>query len=299
MFGKMKTLYELALPRMSSPMMTVDVGRWVSQRGTALRVALIACLLLIAFIAIGPRLGDMGLYANALLAIGVFLGAIVSAFTGFAFSAIAGALILHVRTPIEAVPLMMVCSTLVQSASLVSLFYNIDWRGSVVFVLGGALGVPLALFFLLNIDAMAFRMGFGLFLAAYSIYMLLRRARRLREVHGRIHDATVGFAGGVVGGLTAMPGAVPTIWCDLRGFPKERQRGLVQPFIATMQILALAILLYEHKLSAGILHDLLLCLPALAGGTALGLILFRVANETIFRRVVLIALLVSGLALIA
>lgn len=35
-----------------------------------------------------------------------------------------------------------------------------------------------------------------------------------------------------------MPGAIPTIWCDMRGMPKSDQRGLVQPFIAIMQLFA-------------------------------------------------------------
>jgi hypothetical protein len=56
----------------------------------------------------------------------------------------------------------------------------------------------------------------------FARYMLLRPTVRLfADVRGRLHDAAVGFAGGLVGGLTAMPGAFPTIWCDLRGLPKE------------------------------------------------------------------------------
>ena len=52
---------------------------------------------------------------------------------------------------------------------------------------------------------------------------------------GLISPAQNGVAGGVVGGLTAMPGALPTNWCDLRGVAKEVQRGEVQPFIAAMR----------------------------------------------------------------
>jgi hypothetical protein len=55
------------------------------------------------------------------VALGIFTGAVVSGFTGFAFSAVAGAVLLHVMPPREAVPLVMVCSVLVQSLSLVSL----------------------------------------------------------------------------------------------------------------------------------------------------------------------------------
>src|SRR4029453_3926971 len=35
--------------------------------------------------------------------------------------------------------------------------------------------------------------------------------------------------------LTAMPSAVPTLWCDLRGLSKDQQRGIVQPFMVAMQ----------------------------------------------------------------
>jgi hypothetical protein len=73
--------------------------------------------------------------------------------------------------------------------------------------------------------------------------MLLRPAvRRFEHASARRYDAAIGLLGGLIGGVTAMPGAVPTIWCDLRGIPKEQQRGFVQPYIAAMQIAALAIL---------------------------------------------------------
>jgi hypothetical protein len=44
----------------------------------------------------------------------------------------------------------------------------------------------------------------------------------------------------VTGGAIAFPGAVPTIWCCLQGLPKERQRGLIQPFILIMQVATIA-----------------------------------------------------------
>ena len=41
---------------------------------------------------------------------GIFAGAVVSGLVGFAFSAVAGAFLLHVLPPTDAVPLMMACS---------------------------------------------------------------------------------------------------------------------------------------------------------------------------------------------
>ena len=94
-----------------------------------------------------------------------------------------------------------------------------------------------------------------------------------------------------------MPGALPTIWCDLNGVPKNQQRGLVQPFILTMQVFALALMLSQSTLSSKIVFDAIVCLPALVAGTALGIALFYRVNDMGFRRTVLGVLFISGLAL--
>jgi uncharacterized membrane protein YfcA len=91
------------------------------------------------------------------------------------------------------------------------------------------------------------------------------------------------------------------IECDMRGVPKNQQRGLVQPFIAAMQLFALALMLMlmRRDLSSKVFFDLLLSVPALFAGSALGVAAFRYVNDATFRRIVLIVLLVSGLMLLA
>lgn len=231
-----------------------------------------------------------------LMALGIFAGAVVSGFTGFAFSAVAGAILLHVLPPSEAVPLMMICSVLVQSTCLMSLRRHIQWRGSMMLVAGGLLGLPPALYVLLHADSTSLRVGFGLFLAAYAAFMLFRPAvHYFKDVRGLGYEAAVGMAGGLVGGVTGMPGALPTIWCDLRGLAKESQRGLVQPYITAMQLAALAILAAQHELPDALMGDVLFSLAPLAAGTLAGLALFGKVNDGLFRRALLGVLLVSGL----
>jgi hypothetical protein len=94
-----------------------------------------------------------------------------------------------------------------------------------------------------------------------------------------------------------MPGAIPTIWCDMRGLPKSDQRGLVQPFIAIMQVLALALLLGHQSLSSKLLIDFAISVPALFAGSLLGIVAFRNINEVGFRRTILVLLLISGASL--
>ena len=234
----------------------------------------------------------------ALLSGAVFLGAFVSGFAGFAFSAVAGGILLHALVPIEAVPLMMACSVGVQAGNLWALRRDIQWKQSLVLVLGGLLGVPIAVWLLQTTDAKTFREAFGAAIAIYAGYMLFRPGLAYLQQMNHSRNALVGFGGGLIGGLTAMPGALPTIWCDMHGVPKNQQRGLVQPFIAAMQIFALALLLIHHDLSSKVAFDLLLSIPALIAGSALGILAFRHVSEQIFRRVILSILLLSGVLLV-
>jgi uncharacterized membrane protein YfcA len=230
---------------------------------------------------------------------GVFAGAVVSSLVGFAFSAVAGVALLHILPPTEAVPLMMACSIVTQGVSLVALRGTVQWRASPLLIAGGALGMVPALYLLHTIDARFLRVGFGAFLTAYAAYLLVRPVvARVRNVPGRFRHALVGFGGGLIGGLTAMPGALPTIWCELRGMPKDDQRGLVQPYIAAMQLLALVLMLSHNALPSRMLLNLALSLPALAAGAALGVMMFRRIGDTLFRHAVLALLLLSGLTFV-
>jgi uncharacterized protein len=56
-------------------------------------------------------------------------------------------------------------------------------------------------------------------------------------------------------------------------------------------------MLSSHNISSQVLVDLAISVPALAVGTALGIVLFNRVDQLAFRRIVLIILLFSGLSL--
>ncbi len=227
----------------------------------------------------------------------VFAGAIAAGLAGFAFSAISGALLFHWLTPIEAVPLLLACSIATQLVSITTLWRTMKWLRCTPYLVGGFVGIPVGAYLLQGLNPHIFAAGFGIFLACYSIYMLLRPGLVV-GCGGRFAEIAAGFAGGITGGATAFPGAMPTIWCNLRGFSKVEQRGIVQPFILLMQI---ATLIYFSRLgifAAGTWMKFWFCLPAVLLGTLLGLHLFKRIDDGKFRRLVLLFLLVCGLTLV-
>ena len=103
----------------------------------------------------------------------------------------------------------------------------------------------------------------------------------------------------MLGGMTGLGGILPTIWCNVRGWPKDEQRAVFQPTGVAIFVGTALFLGGTGAISADTIRLFAIGLPALLAGNWLGLKLYGELNETGFRRVVLILLLVSGLALVA
>jgi uncharacterized protein len=232
-----------------------------------------------------------------LMVVSVFAGSIVAGIAGFAFSAVAGAILLQWVPATTAVPLLLACSITTQLLSITKLWKAMQWRQCGPFLVGGLVGIPIGAKLLETLDARVFAGAFGVFLVCYCVYMLLK-PNFVVERGNRMVDVAAGFAGGITGGSIAFPGAIPTIWCSIRGLAKHEQRGIVQPFILLMQ---LATLVYFSRLgiiASGTIATYLLCVPAVLGGTWLGLRLFDRIDDAMFRKLVLTFLLISGAILI-
>jgi len=199
----------------------------------------------------------------------IFVGALAAGLAGFAFSAISGAILFHWLPPIEAVPLLLACSITTQLLSITTLWRAMQWRQCFPYLAGGFAGIPLGTKLLEDFSPRAFAVGFGIFLIFYSVCTFLR-PRIAFHGGGRFAELAVGFAGGITGGATAFPGALPTIWCNVKGLSKFDQRGIVQPFILLMQIATLVYFSGLGILASTTWTTFFWCVPAVVIGTWLG-----------------------------
>jgi hypothetical protein len=228
----------------------------------------------------------------------IFLAAVVSSTVGFAFSAIAGAMILHfVSDGVEAVQIMMIASIGIQAYSVAGLFRSIQWSRCAPFVLGGIAALPIGILLLLNIQPRTYLLAMAAALIAYGLYMLLRRPVLIRDGRRRAADALIGALGGITGPLAAFPGACVTIWCGMRGWDKVAQRAVYQPYILIMQVIGFAALSLVQPQSSLDPALFAYALPALAGAL-IGLRVFHALTDHQFQRLINLALIASGIALL-
>ena len=242
---------------------------------------------------------DTGLHLLQISA-AVFAAALISSIAGFAFSAICGAMLFHIiNNAIMAVQIMMICSIAGQSYMVWWLRRQVVFQELSVFLIGAAVGLPLGVWILLNASGIYVH-GVGLLLVVYAGLMLFRPTIVVPRQHP-LFDAAAGLLGGITGGAVAFPGAFVTIWCGLKGWTKERQRALYQPFILITQVAGLLLLVLVHpatgeRLSISI--ESLVFLPPMLLGTSLGLALYRHLSDRHFAKVVYVLLILSGLSLL-
>ncbi len=233
-----------------------------------------------------------------LLLAGAFSAALAVGVAGFADALILNAIWLQVLPPREAVPLVMASGLLMQGASSVGLRLRLE-RGTLVpLVVAGILGVPLGVLLLEQASPRPYRLALGVLLIAYCAHALLRRRHATPRPASTPATVAVGLTGGVLGGFAGLSGVLPTVWAGMLGWPRERQRGLYQPFIFAMHGVGLAWLGVRGLLDFTIAERVLWCLPALAAGLVLGHRLYAHIDERHFRLLVVALLALSGVALL-
>ena len=227
-----------------------------------------------------------------------FAGAFIAGLSGFAFGLVAASLWLYILSPMQSAALIMAFGLLVQGYSVWNLRRALDWRKLWPFVAGAAFGVPAGVMLLTWSDPRNVRIAVGILLVVYSLYAFFRPALKSVTTGGRAGDAIVGFFNGVLGGLTGLAGILVTIWCGLRGWPKDVQRAIFQPVAVAIFLTSGFWLGAKGTITADTLKFFVMGLPCVFAGTWLGLKLFGTIDEAMFRKIVLALLFVSGGALV-
>jgi uncharacterized membrane protein YfcA len=227
-----------------------------------------------------------------------FAAAFVAGVSGFAFALIAAAVWLHILTPLETAALIIGYGLIVQGYGVWKLRHAFSWNRLWPFIIGGAPGVAAGVYVLRWANPSTVRIGIAAFLVAFSIYSLARPA--LKPVRaGAIADTIVGFFSGMLGAIAGFPGILIVIWCGLRGWPKDEQRGVFQPASVAMLAMSAVALGVTGSVALNTVYLFLIGLPALLLGTWAGFAVYGRIDEDGFRRIVLWLLLTAGLFLLA
>lgn len=204
-----------------------------------------------------------------------------------------------VLEPQIAAVLSVCCSLAGQMLAAFSVRRGVHWPQLLPFVSGGLVGIPVGLWLLPQMNMLWFKLALGSLLLICCPAMLMMRHLPPITRGGRLADALVGWAGGVLGGFGGFTGTVPTLWCSLRGYAKDTQRAVIQNFNLSM-LLVVALMYVQRGLITGpVLHWLAWVLPAMLVPAWLGMRAYKGLSDAAFKQLILVLLTCSGVAMLA
>jgi uncharacterized membrane protein YfcA len=229
---------------------------------------------------------------------GAVLAGFVQGLSGFAFALAALSVWTWAVDPQLAAPMAVFGSLVGQMVALPVTWRGTDPRRVAPFIIGGLVGVPLGIWLLGALDPSGFKLGLGIFLLVYCPLGLFTPAHTAIAWGGKGADAAAGWMGGVFGGIGGFAGAIPTLWCTLRGWDKDTQRGTMQAFNISMHVATLTgYVIVGDRINGETLQMFAIIAPALAIPVLIGALVFRRLNQLAFRRIVLVLLFLSGVVL--
>jgi uncharacterized protein len=229
--------------------------------------------------------------------LGAFIGGLSSGLTGFAMGVVLSGIWLHVIAPSQTAILIVGYGLLTQSYAVWKLRHALSWRKVAPFIAGGAVGVPIGTMLLTHVNPAHLRTGIGVVLVLYAGYSLARPAFKLPPF-GIAADGVIGILNGVLGALAGLTGITVAVWCQLRSWTKDVQRAVFQPVNLVTIVIAAVSLAFAGAVTAEIVELYLLGLPFLLIGLWSGFKLYGRLDDAVFRKVILVFVLLSGLALI-
>jgi uncharacterized membrane protein YfcA len=229
------------------------------------------------------------------------VGGAIFGVIGFAYGVLCSIFIHHAFAAPDVVFIVVGGATVLNLGLLPRFWRELRWRAALPYMAGGALGLPVGLFLLEHLDARAIRAFVALLIVAYGLFALRQQSRqpfRFSGAHGHAVDGSVGFTGGVIGGISGLGPLVPGVWFGLRGLDKMQQRSLAQPFGMFIQGTMLAWLLASSTVSRQAIEGLAIATPLMLAAAFIGVRGFDRLSTALFQRSVVVLAIAGALVLL-
>ncbi|MDG1530365.1 MAG: sulfite exporter TauE/SafE family protein [Paracoccaceae bacterium] len=233
------------------------------------------------------------------LILGAASGGLINGLAGFGTALFALGFWLQIMPPIQAVSIVVVMSVAsgLQGVWMVRKSITNQPKRLARFLLPALPGIPIGVAVLSFVPVEALKITIAGFMLLYGGFFSFRSTLPKLERPTPIIDCIVGFLGGLLGGAASLSGALPTMWCAMRPWPKAETRAVLQPFNVAVLGLALIVFAIKGTYTWEVLKLIGVALPATLISAQIGIILFNRLTDDQFRRLIIVLMLLSGIIL--
>lgn len=170
------------------------------------------------------------------------------------------------------------------------------------FIIGGLMGIPIGTIILPHLNIYLFKLILGILLVVWCPSMLFSSYLPKLVINNykieRTIESFIGVFGGVMSAIGGFTGVIPTLWCTVRGYPKDEQRALIQNFNITILSVTMIAYIAKGNVTKEMLPYFSIIAPAMLIPNLLGAYLYKGISDILFKKIVLSLLTASGITLL-
>ncbi len=233
------------------------------------------------------------LTSNLLLILIVFFSAVLQGVTGFGYSLIALPLLVLLLPPSIVTPFLILSSIAINIVLIYNLRTSINYKIISPLIFPAIAGTPLGIILLSAVPPYIIKFAAGIIIFFTALFLMRNYKFELKNKF--LSNLIVGFSSGILNGSTSMSGPPIILLFAANNEKKDSLKGNFALFAVITNIIAIAGFILTGGINEYILKISLINLPALLGGTYLGILLAKSINEEAFRKMVLVFIMFTAL----
>lgn len=234
--------------------------------------------------------------AVAIVAV-VFAAALLQSLSGFGFALILMPVLTLVLSLEIAAPTVALIALVVYIVNVARYRRGLKVAEVLRLALASALGVPVGILVLINVEESLVMQLLGGFLTVYALFAFVRPTSSW--VPRRFWVYPAGFLSGSLAGAYNIPGPPVIVYGSLRQWPREEFRAILQALFLVNACLVVTSHVLAGHVTMLVLTYCLYALPALLLGILVGALLDQKVDHAAFRFIVQGMILMMGLLLLA
>lgn len=226
----------------------------------------------------------------------VFIAVVVQTVAGFGGALVAMPLLTLVLGLPVAAPALALTGLVSTTLNAVRWRAHITFRDVVALTIPALIAIPIGVLAIGRINPEWVTNTLGVVIILYAIYALV--GRPLPELAHGLWPVVAGFTSGLLAGAFNTGGPPVVAYADARRWRPEKFRGNLQAFFLASAVVVAVSHIVDGNVTLDILKLSLFGIIPLLIAQRVGVWLCRYINPVIFRRIVLVLLLLLGLQLI-
>lgn len=226
----------------------------------------------------------------------VLLAAFTQSLTGFGSGLVTMAFLPAIIGIRSAAPLVALFAGTLETILFLRYRGALNLQATWRLMAAAAVAIPLGILGARMVDERIILTILGVVLIAYPLYALF--TPKLPTVPEGKLTFGVGFVAGLLGGAYNTSGPPVVVYADSRGWAPHQFKANLQSFFLLNDALTITSHIFSGNVTSLVWDNYLLILPAIGIGILAGLALDRFLNPVLFRKIVLVLLIVLGARMI-